>query len=489
MEFTDTCIGNFVLHGDSARERSGRRQLLLLALLISGASLIGVAGNWDRYAWVRLETVVMFWGALLVMVRTRGIWGRWTNPTSVFFLFAVSDVLFCYLTTGFRVDLMINTPVVLQPFFAYSYLIIVTGLCSAIIVYLWLTTSLKRPGKQLGSLLRYLTSLHEPTIARRAALLTCVGLVLVAIGFAGEGSVPILSSDINMARYAFGEGGSAGFSHSLVRRGLAILGITVPLLSIYLRDHKSTILRVLSLAGFLSVVSSVERVLVVLMFGRFFMLDLAVGGKRVRKVFIYMCLGIPLFMVSQYVLLSSYLDKMGNVNPLTLVTVQIGELSDLAWDLSNWDFQPLYGKTYAAALIPLPETMVPFKYDHSITRLTKRLIYIPDEASFGGLRPTAFGEAFFNFLFPGTVLMGMFFGWFAAFIERACKWGLQIGQGRILPLLLFSHLWVWILIMFYQAGSNAYMDGFEGLLVIAALFGFVRVAPADEGRGHLASAC
>jgi len=60
------------------------------------------------------------------------------------------------------------------------------------------------------------------------------------------------------------------------------------------------------------------------------------------------------------------------------------------------------------------------------------------------------------------------------FLERCWKHGIWLTKGRTLPLFPIAHVWVFLLFLFYLAGSSAYMDGFVGLAVLVPMFTFVR---------------
>ncbi len=86
------------------------------------------------------------------------------------------------------------------------------------------------------------------------------------------------------------------------------------------------------------------------------------------------------------------------------------DMRDGAWVLSQWDFQPLLGRTYlGGALSMLPSGLFPQKKQWHLGLTGVRIVGLPDDAHFG-LRITFFGESFLNFGWAGVVLLGVILG-------------------------------------------------------------------------------
>lgn len=94
---------------------------------------------------------------------------------------------------------------------------------------------------------------------------------------------------------------------------------------------------------------------------------------------------------------------------------------DFAWILSCWDEEYLLGKSYLAALISfVPRVFSSIREEWSISMYTNALTGF-DSDVMPGLRPGVFGEAFFNFSYPGVVLFGLLFGFAMRFGDLKIK--------------------------------------------------------------------
>ncbi|HEY5792523.1 MAG TPA: O-antigen polymerase, partial [Chthoniobacterales bacterium] len=113
----------------------------------------------------------------------------------------------------------------------------------------------------------------------------------------------------------------------------------------------------------------------------------------------------------------SALDE-GNIVGQSLREAFLGDnlidLRDAAWVFSEWDFEPLNGKTYLGGLTAmLPSGVFPQKKEWHLGLTGVRMVgWNPDEHF--GLRITFFGESFLNFGPAGVVglavIMGCLFG-------------------------------------------------------------------------------
>ena len=87
------------------------------------------------------------------------------------------------------------------------------------------------------------------------------------------------------------------------------------------------------------------------------------------------------------------------------------EQRDFAWVYSVWDHTFLWGKSIWAGLIGfVPSSMSDFRQEWGWGRYTARAAGF-DPATFSGFRLPLFGEAYFNFSWPGIACVGFALGW------------------------------------------------------------------------------
>jgi oligosaccharide repeat unit polymerase len=86
------------------------------------------------------------------------------------------------------------------------------------------------------------------------------------------------------------------------------------------------------------------------------------------------------------------------------------DLRDFAWVYSGWDHVFWAGKTYLAAIIAfIPRFSSQFRDTWTLGPMTAALAGLDPEL-FTGLRPTIFGESYFNFGLAGVILVGLIVG-------------------------------------------------------------------------------
>ena len=101
---------------------------------------------------------------------------------------------------------------------------------------------------------------------------------------------------------------------------------------------------------------------------------------------------------------------------------QFSDLRDFAWILSGFDGNYVLGKTYLAGFTPfVPSYLSDFRTEWGWGRWSTDVAGINDYAH-GGLRPPIFGEIFFNFGYPGLLvlcpLIGFLFARLLATLEQ-----------------------------------------------------------------------
>jgi oligosaccharide repeat unit polymerase len=103
------------------------------------------------------------------------------------------------------------------------------------------------------------------------------------------------------------------------------------------------------------------------------------------------------------------------------------EQRDFAWVYSVWDHTYLYGKSYLAGLLGfVPSSLSDFRQEWSWGRVTARAVGL-DPATFSGFRLPIVGEAYFNFSWPGVVVVAFYLGYttfrLSRFIDHALRNG------------------------------------------------------------------
>ena len=95
------------------------------------------------------------------------------------------------------------------------------------------------------------------------------------------------------------------------------------------------------------------------------------------------------------------------------------DVRDASWVLSQWDFEPLMGRTYLGGLVAmLPSGIFPQKKDWHLGLTGVRIVGWDANNHFG-LRVTFFGEAFLNFGLAGVLALGVVLGMLFGSLLRA----------------------------------------------------------------------
>lgn len=95
---------------------------------------------------------------------------------------------------------------------------------------------------------------------------------------------------------------------------------------------------------------------------------------------------------------------------LLLYGNNFSDLRDFAWVYAGWDHTLWFGKTYLAGLLSMVPRFVSQFRDTWGAGVAMDLTVGLDPSVHPGLRPGMFGEAFFNFGWPGTIVVGLIAG-------------------------------------------------------------------------------
>lgn len=311
-------------------------------------------------------------------------------------------------------------------------------------------------------------NLNTKRFDRWTLALAFVGSLLIAYVLNGIGFVQMILTG-TFTRY-FGEeqvGSEYSLYQSLLRRGLAILVVVVPLLLLRWQQTKSKRLLFAAIASLFFMMSTVRRgpiftALVALV------LSNAVAGKHRRLVAILLISFVVAFFVVQAFLITMDTNAdtalAGTAFVLRSAT---SEVNDLAWVLSEWNHHWYMGATWLAAIWPLPATMSSFKNTYVLTLVTKDTVGLSREFESGGLRISMFGEAFLNFGYAAVVGLGLLFGFFIRKLNGLVDWTKNQG-----PLILFPVMFLYLagLYQFYLSGSGTLMDSLLSFLLLAIIY-------------------
>jgi hypothetical protein len=449
-------------------KRSAEFDLIPAGILVSVVVfclLTGTVLSYGNQAMAQLYTYCLLVAFYLAARQSYLRWGRIANPTSGFFCFACTHALFSYHTADW-LAWTVNLSTSASAFYDKAFGVVALGICSAALAYLMIPLAEKSTEKQ-ERFFSYLERIPKESLLRRARLLTMLAIAGVAVAYALHGSIPLFSSDIDAARYDYnGEGD--GLAFSLLRRSTGVLAVTIPTLFLLHRRTRGKSDLVFILIGIFAVLSTFHRAVFAVAFARIFMVDFVIGGRRARRLLLYVAAGFGLLMLSQLLLAKSNLDGWG---PLTLLSVTFSEVRDFSWCMSCWNGGWYYGKTYLAGLLPVPTTLSSFKDTYAFTNVTKQITGMWQFDNFAGLRISAFGESYFNFGYLGPLLIGSFIGSSIAIIEGFSLKALRkrLADDLLLP---FGIAWIFIAFLFYLSGSLVIMDAIVCVIVLYLVFGF-----------------
>lgn len=118
-------------------------------------------------------------------------------------------------------------------------------------------------------------------------------------------------------------------------------------------------------------------------------------------------------------------DQLTSGNPVaaSLEAAFVGDnlidIRDAAWVFSQWDFDPLLGRTYLGGLVSMmPSGLFPQKKEWHLGLTGVRIVGWDPDKHFG-LRITFFGEAFLNFGLAGVLTLGTVLGILLGTLLRA----------------------------------------------------------------------
>jgi hypothetical protein len=152
------------------------------------------------------------------------------------------------------------------------------------------------------------------------------------------------------------------------------------------------------------------------------------------------------------------LSQISRLPVVLLYGNNFSDLRDFAWILSGWDFEYLGGKTQLAGLLAfIPSSLSEFRTTWSWGNFSTVTAGLSSEGH-AGLRPTIFGEWFFNFGYLGVALSGFL----AGFVVLKLTQYVQVFTRQLSARNS----------VIYVLGAFIYFSLFESLLITAGFFGF-----------------
>ena len=321
---------------------------------------------------------------------------------------------------------------------------------------------------------RELTWRHlEVSVTRMDRLMTWLtagAVLLIGYVFYEIGFVQMLLTG-TFDRY-FGEaqaGPAFMLYQSLIRRGVAVLGITIPILLLRWQECKSRLLLVLASVGLLSMVATAHRGYVAVTVMSFAVTNAVYGRNRKAIVVIVLALVIAFFSAQAlFVNIDSSSDGVLN-GAMFVLRSGSTEVNDLAWVLSEWNHHWYMGATWAAAVLPIPATISSFKDTYVLSSVTKDIAGIPRESGGGGLRISMFGEAYLNFGFGGVIVLGFLFGVLVRKTNSLIAWAKTQGPLILLPFIFFYFVF---LLQSYLSGTGTISDAILSCLTLLVVYSY-----------------
>ena len=303
---------------------------------------------------------------------------------------------------------------------------------------------------------------------RMALLATVAGSVILGYVIYRVGFLEMMLTG-NFVRY-FGEeqaGSNAGFYQSLMRRGLAILVGSVPILVVRWPATRSNLMLAIGLIGVAFMGASTRRGSLAVVVATIALTNVILG-KNLKPILVFGLAVAVLFLFLQALFIPSVIESSSALATVgILASTVMTEVNDFGYLLSEWDHQLFYGATWAAAMWPVPSSISSFKDTYALALLTKDIVGIPREAEHGGLRILIFGEAFVNFGYCGVIVVGLIYGVLLQIMNGIFAWV----RGREAPIvLLVTSVFILLFGQMYLSGSAVFSDAALTIITIVTIY-------------------
>jgi hypothetical protein len=294
------------------------------------------------------------------------------------------------------------------------------------------------------------------------------GAVMMLVLYLSIGLIPLLAGNAGQARYLTSQAGDDYIvSEWLIARALDLLMFSLPLVLVSASWRKRRWDWLLALFGFFAVLLPLRRANVLSVLFVVLIMGALRSDKALLKRGLAAALLVAAYAVSQ-MMFSNLIGGLGDVEVdtgLSIVGSALPEVRDLGWTIELLNGEHLQGATFAQALVPLPSFVSDFSQTSSLRNITSRLIGLDVERRTGGLRLTLAGEAYLNFDFFGTIVIGFLFG-IACALTRVLMSALQDKQA-IWAYYVASVIFVWLCFWVYLGGTQAAATVKIGSLLLA----------------------
>jgi oligosaccharide repeat unit polymerase len=311
-------------------------------------------------------------------------------------------------------------------------------------------------------------------ILLRLAAVFCIGVI--ALSMAAAHTIPMLASDPVEARYVFDDN---AVTRPFYNANMAILPFVCGgLLVMFLRTPR----RLLGLDGALAVLVMIAQ----LLSGNRFPLAVAVmvsitlltmEKKWPRPWLLLAVLGYFVLFIGLSGFTSIWRQNRDALSAKEGIVAasfreayagnNLIDYRDAAWVFSQWDHQPLMGKTYLGGIAEmLPSGLFPMKRQWHLGQTALRIVGWGDYQHFG-LRLSGFGESFLNFGLAGVVglalILGIVLGTLLRYLHLLCKGNPAACLSRNLRVVILMQM-----LLVWTNSSDAFM--FWALLALLAAF-------------------
>jgi oligosaccharide repeat unit polymerase len=388
----------------------------------------------------------------------------------MFLLGALVHMTFSYLTYALFIDDLWGVSSNVGDYIYQALVICVVGFFAMVAGLNWYQWRHRLSGRKRppGAVPMMIPHGIDEAILRRSYMVALLATVMAAYVYWKVGFLPLFTSDPNAVRY-FDDTVSSTYQadYSIFRRSVTLFSVMLPFYWTMWKERRNLLSLCCCVVGLIVLVGSAQRIQIFIPVLTLLVMRFARGELRWKYILATFAVGTTFIVFTQSLFLQKYtITELGILGGLASV---FSEIRDLGWVLAKSGTELLYGKTYLAALIPIPKSIVPYKQLYGLTEVTKSVIGMADVDSFAGLRIMAFGEAFINFGYWGVVALGFLIGRLVGLMSIRLE-DLGYSSQDALSLYPVAILWTEFAVKAYFGGSMALMDVILALIILAFLY-------------------